>query len=100
MLQTSGEFRPDTSSFHGTLMSRGQVWEVCFVDVLRERLDWLVECVVVGPTVHHVTIRCAAQVGPGETARRIMATLRDWLATGDLQRRAHIAVPQSYTEVC
>jgi hypothetical protein len=100
MSQVRGDVRSDQSSFHGRLLARDEVWDVCFVDVQRDRQDWLIECVVAGPTVHHVVIRCAAEMGPGETARRTMAALRDWLAAGQQPRRAHIAVPETLAGVC
>jgi hypothetical protein len=88
------------SRVHGQLMACGRVWNVRFVDILRDRHDWLVECEVEGPTIHRVTIRCTARMGPGETSRRIMASLREWLAADDRQRRAWIEVPYPVQEAC
>jgi hypothetical protein len=85
-------FKPDSLSEQGTVTVCGQVWNVDFIDVLRDGQGLLIECLVVGPTTHHVTIRCAERMGVTETARRVMSTLSHWLAADEPPYRAHLAV--------
>ncbi len=82
MLQPRWQSRLDQARFHGTLTAGEHRWEVYFVEVSRVERDWIVECVVVGPRVTHVTIRCRSEVSHNETARRVMSALRDWLSSG------------------
>jgi hypothetical protein len=92
MLRAPSQTQLHGSRFHGTLSVSGRSWQVYFVDVARVQSDWLIECMVVGPTVHHVTIHCRPEASHGDTARRVMTALREWLVSGDDRDVAYLEV--------
>ena len=99
MLQPRWQSRLDQSRFHGTLTAGRHTWEVYFVEVSRVERDWMVECVVVGPRVTHVTIRCRSEISHNETARRVMSALRDWLASGGSGDAAYLELTDTLEKV-
>lgn len=94
MLQLHWRSRLNESRFHGTLIAGDHAWEVYFLDVSRVERDWIIECVVVGPRVNTVTIRCRSESSHGDAARRIMGTLRDWLVSGEGPETAYLEVAE------
>lgn len=95
MSQSQLRPRLDESRFHGTLIAGQHTWHVYFLDVARLDHGWIVECAVVGPRVTNVTIRCRSEVTHGDTARRVMRTLRDWLVSGDRSDGVYLEVPEA-----
>jgi hypothetical protein len=85
----------DRSRFHGSLVAGLERWEVYFVDVRRRDLDWVVDCVAVGPRTVHATIRCRAEVNHYQTAHRVMSALRTWLEGSDHGDTACLDVPEA-----
>ncbi len=59
------------------------VWIVHFLDISRLDDSWLIECAIDGPRAKRVTIRAAVEPHAGLTAQRVIAALREWLASGD-----------------
>lgn len=92
MLRAHWKSTVDRSRFHGTLVAGTERWEIYFVEVRRTDLDWLVDCVLVGPRVLHVTLRCRSGVNHTQTAQRLMSALRRWLAAGDCRDAACVDV--------
>ncbi len=92
MLRAHWQSTVERSRFHGAVVAGGERWEIHFVEVQRTDLDWLVKCVLVGPRVLHVTLRCRSGVNHTQTAQRLMSALRGWLTAGDYRDAAYIDV--------
>lgn len=92
MLRSHWQSSLDRSRFHGTLVAGQERWEVYFVEVRRTDLEWLVDCVAVGPRAIQVTLRCRSDVSHTHVAHRLMAALRRWLAAGNCRDAACIDV--------
>jgi hypothetical protein len=92
MSQQAGHGRTGRSRFQGTLIVGGVPWQVDFLEVARAGEDWVIECLVTGPRVAMVTIRCPTRAAHGDTARRVMDTLKGWLASKDKGREAILEV--------
>jgi hypothetical protein len=93
MSSTVEEVVRNESRYHGKLWTRQGPWDIYFVDALRIAGCWVIECVAVGPRVHTATVRCDDR-GAAETARRVTAVLRDWLASGDLRDEVFLEAPR------
>ncbi len=92
MLRAHWQSTVDRSRFHGTLVAGRERWEIYFVEVQRTDMDWLVDCVLVGARVLHVTLRCRSDATHAHVAQRLMSALRRWLAAGDCRDSTYIEV--------
>jgi hypothetical protein len=88
------------SAPHATLDIGADRWRLYVFGVSRVGADMFVQVAVVGPSIHTVTVRARAPIGNRETARRVLATVRDWVVTRGDEDQAFLELTNATDVAC
>lgn len=69
------------SASHATLEIGPDRWKLYVFGVSRVGPHMFVQVAIIGPTIRTATVRARAPIGNRETARRMIAAVREWIAT-------------------
>jgi hypothetical protein len=75
---------------HATLEIGSDRWKLYVFGVSRVGPDMFVQVAVIGPRICTVTVRARAPIGNRETARRVLAVVRDWMSTRADEHQAYL----------
>src|SRR5437762_13956920 len=73
----------DRSTPCGTLLAGDDLWDVYVFGASRVGSDWYIQLALVGPAFRTVTAKVGATMSGGDAARRVVRSLRAWLASSD-----------------
>ena len=73
----------DRSTPCGTLVAGNDLWDVYVFGASRIGRDWYIQLALVGPQFRTVTAKVGTTRSGGEAARRVVRSLRAWLASSD-----------------
>ena len=73
----------DRSTPCGTLLAGDDLWDVYVFGASRVGRDWYIQLALVGPEFRTVTAKVGSTMSGGDAARRVVRSLRTWLASSD-----------------